>query len=147
MAKSEFISVEAYVDGAVEALSGTSRSLKSISKKTLGIIARGSVKAIKQAIRNSNLERGTGELLKAYRYKIKKDGSEANVFPMALNSGSTIFPKAMTLSYGHSGATKRAKEWDIKPRCFVQAGQKEAEKDWSAEISALVSKELEKYWG
>lgn len=142
-----FISVEAYVDGAVDALSGTSKSLRSISRQALRIVARGSVRAIKAVLRGSDLEKRSGELLKAYRFKVKKDGSEANVFPKALNSDSTIFPKAMTLSYGHFGATKRSASWNIRPRCFVQAGNKEAEKDWSGEISEMVSKELKKYWG
>lgn len=132
-----------------EALAGTSKSLKSIQKTTLRIAAKGTANTVKAAIRSSDLERRTGELLKAYTYKVKKSGDEANVFPKALTGkDSTIFPKAMTLSYGHSGPTKRAKSWFIAPRNFVQAGEQYAEKgQYMDDVQKYIDKELEKYWG
>ena len=87
-------------------------------------------------------------MVKGYTYKLKKDGTEANVFPRALTSKDrTIFPKAMTLSYGHEGPTKRAKNWRIVPRGFVQRGQQYAESgSYMDEVQKLIDKELDKYW-
>lgn len=136
------------IEEVQKALSGTRKSLKSIQRQVLGTIARGTVKAIKASIQGSDLQKRTGELLKAYRYKVKKSGNEANVFPKALNSDSSIFPKAMTLSYGHSGKTKRAENWEIKPRGFVQDGNKYAESgNYTDDLNKLIEKELKKYWG
>lgn len=143
----QFLSVQADIAEVQEALAGTSKSMLSIQKQTVGIIAKGTVKAIKTAI-NSTTEKRTGELSKAYRYKVRKDGSEANVFPKALRSDSTIFPKAMTLSYGHSGPTKRAKNWSIKALGFVQSGQQYVESGgYMNDIEEMVQKQLDKYWG
>ncbi len=143
----EFLSIEADVSGAQEALAGTSKSLKSIKKQTVGIVARGAVKQIKAVI-NATTQKHTGELSKAYRYKVKRDGSEANVFPKALNSKDTIFPKAMTLSYGHSGETKKAKNWNIRALGFVQTGRAWIESGaYMNDIENMVDKQLHKYWG
>lgn len=141
------LGIEADVSGAVKALEGTSKSLKSIERQVVGIVARGGVKAIKSAIRTSGLQRRTGELLKAYRYKVKKSGGEANIFPKALNSSSTIYPKAMTLSYGHTGPTRRNSRWEILPRCFVQSGREWIESGkYDRDIERMVQKQLDKYW-
>lgn len=144
----QFLSIQTDISEVQDALAGTSKSLKSIQKSVLRIAAKGTANAVKAAIRTSDLNRRTGELQKAYTYKVKKDGSEANVFPKALNSGDrTIFPKAMTLSYGHSGPTKRAKAWFIAPRNFVQAGDQYAESGkYMDEIQKYIDKELDKYW-
>lgn len=145
----QIISAQVDIEEVQKALAGTSKSLKSIQKATLRIAAKGTANTIKAAIRSSDLERRTGELQKAYVYKVRKDGSEANVFPKALTAKDrTIFPKAMTLSYGHSGPTKRAKAWFIAPRNFVQAGQQYAEKgQYMDDVQKYIDKELEKYWG
>lgn len=144
----QFLSIQTDISEVQDALAGTSKSLKSIQKSVLRIAAKGTANAVKAAIRTSDLNRRTGELQKAYTYKVKKDGSEANVFPKALNSGDrTIFPKAMTLSYGHSGPTKRAKAWFIAPRNFVQAGDQYAESGkYMDEVQKYIDKELDKYW-
>lgn len=144
----QFLSIQTDISEVQDALAGTSKSLKSIQKSVLRIAAKGTANAVKAAIRTSDLNRRTGELQKAYTYKVKKDGSEANVFPKALNSHDrTIFPKAMTLSYGHSGPTKRAKAWFIAPRNFVQAGDQYAESGkYMDEIQKYIDKELDKYW-
>lgn len=136
------------VSAVQEALSETSKSLKSIQRSTLRVVASATAKTVRAAIISSDLHVRTGELRKAYTYKLKRDGSEANVYPRALTNGDrTIFPKAMTLSYGHQGPTKRARNWRIVPRGFVQRGQQYAENgDYMDEVQKLIDKELEKYW-
>lgn len=136
------------VSAVQEALSETSKSLKSIQRSTLRVVASATAKTVRAAIISSDLHVRTGELRKAYTYKLKRDGSEANVYPRALTSGDrTIFPKAMTLSYGHQGPTKRFRNWRIAPRGFVQRGQQYAENgDYMDEVQKLIDKELEKYW-
>lgn len=143
----EYISVEADIEEVIKALDSTNKGLKSIQKQTIGIIAKGTVKAIKTVIKSS-VNNHTNELINAYRYKVKKDGSEGNVYPKALNNDSTIYPKAMTLSYGHSGPTKTSKNWYIKPRGFVQAGKLYVESGgYNAEVEKMIDKQLKKYWG
>lgn len=139
---------EVDVSAVQDALSETSKSLKAIQRDTLRVVARATAKTVRAAIISSDLHVRTGELRKAYTYKLKRDGSEANVYPRALTSGDrTIFPKAMTLSYGHQGPTKRARNWRIVPRGFVQRGQQYAENgDYMDEVQKLIDKELNKYW-
>ncbi len=136
------------VSAVQEALSETSKSLKSIQRSTLRVVASATAKTVRAAIISSDLHVRTGELRKAYTYKLKRDGSEANVYPRALTNGDrTIFPKAMTLSYGHQGPTKRFRNWRIAPRGFVQRGQQYAENgDYMDEVQKLIDKELDKYW-
>jgi len=149
MASGQLIQTQVDIEEVEKALAGTSKSLKAIRKSVLRIAAKETAKRVKAAINASDLHRRTGELSKAYVYKIKRDGSEANVFPKALSGkDKTIFPKAMTLSYGHDGATKRASNWHIAPRGFVQSGQQYAESGaYMTEVQKMVDKELEKYWG
>ena len=145
---SQILATEVDVSAVQEALSETSKSLKAIQRQTLRVVAKATAKTVRAAIISSDLHVRTGELRKAYTYKLKRDGSEANVYPRALTSGDrTIFPKAMTLSYGHEGPTKRARNWRIVPRGFVQRGQQYAENgDYMDEVQKLIDKELEKYW-
>lgn len=145
---SQILATEVDVSAVQDALSETSKSLKSIQRSTLRIVARATAKTVRAAIISSDLHVRTGELRKAYTYKLKRDGSEANVYPRALTNGDrTIFPKAMTLSYGHQGPTKRFRNWRIAPRGFVQRGQQYAENgDYMDEVQKLIDKELEKYW-
>lgn len=140
MAKTgSFLSVEADVSRAQTALAGTSKSLVSISRQAMSIIGKGVRKETIKAIRITTNKR-TGELLKAYRYKVKKDGSEVNVFPKALNGEGTIFPKVMALNYGTSNGR-------LKALGFVQAGEKYAESNaYESEIDKMIQKELDKYW-
>jgi hypothetical protein len=145
---SQILATEVDVSAVQDALSETSKSLKSIQRSTLRIVARATAKTVRAAIITSDLHVRTGELRKAYTYKLKRDGTEANVYPRALISGDrTIFPKAMTLSYGHNGPTKRFRNWRIAPRGFVQRGQQFAENGgYMDEVQKLIDKELEKYW-
>lgn len=145
---SQILATEVDVSAVQDALSETSKSLKSIQRSTLRVVARATAKTVRAAIISSDLHVRTGELRKAYTYKLKRDGTEANVYPRALTSGDrTIFPKAMTLSYGHNGPTKRFRNWRIVPRGFVQRGQQYAENgDYMDEVQKLIDKELEKYW-
>lgn len=132
-------SVKADIEEVQKALSGTRKSLKSISRQTLGIIARNTVKVIKKEIKATTTRR-TGELLKSYRYRIRRDGKQANIFPKALNKESTIFPKVMALSYGR-------KNDRLRPRGFVQKGMEYTEKgDFEPELQKMINKELAKYW-
>ena len=142
------IVTEVDVSAVQDALSETSKSLKAIQRDTLRVVAKATAKTVRSAIISSDLHVRTGELRKAYTYKLKKDGTEANVFPRALTSKDrTIFPKAMTLSYGHEGPTKRAKNWRIVPRGFVQRGQQYADSgSYMDEVQKLIDKELDKYW-
>lgn len=134
--------VSADISKAQKALSETDKSLSSIQRKTLSIIGRGTVKAIKGGIRTS-LKKRTGELLKAYRYKTRKNGT-ATVYPNGEN-GSTIFPKAYVQNYGYEGKTKRA--WN-KPHNFVQKGEQYANSNsYMNEVEKMIDKELKKYWG
>ena len=140
MAKTgSFLSVEADISRAQTALAGTSKSLASISRQAMGIIGKGVRNETIKAIRITTNKR-TGELLKAYRYKVKKDGSEVNVFPKALNGEGTIFPKVMALNYGTSNGR-------LKALGFVQSGEKYAESNaYESEIDKMIQKELDKYW-
>lgn len=143
----EPISIEADVSDVIEALSGTSKGLTSIKRQTVGIVARGTVKVIKSFI-NSNAGKITGELAKAYRYKVHKDGSQANVFPKAIQSGNKIVPKVVVQSYGHSGPTKKDKNWDIKAVGFIQAGKAWVDSgSYMSDVEKMVDTQLEKYWG
>lgn len=141
------ISIEADVSEVVEALSGTAQGLTSIKRQAVGIVARGTVKQIKAFI-SSNAGRITGELAKAYRYKVHKDGSQANVFPKAIHSGNKIVPKVVVQSYGHSGPTKKDRNWDVKAIGFIQAGKAWVESgSYMSDVEKMVDTQLEKYWG
>ena len=143
----EILSIEADINQVEQALAGTSKSFETIRRQAVGIIAKGAVKKIKAVIQTSTQKR-TGELLKAYRYKVRRDGTQANVFPKAINSDSTIYPKAMTLSYGHNGKTRRASSWHIKALGFVQSGKAWVDSGaYMPDLENMVDKELNKYWG
>ena len=159
--KGQMISIEADVKEAQKALSGTSKSLKSISRKVVSVAARGTVKTIKGAIR-ANTQRRTGELLKAYRYKVEKDGS-AIIFPKGADGSHLILAKASVLTHGATitprkgrgwlqvkgnGYFARPKEVTIRPRGFVQAGERYAKNgEYMNDLQKVVDKELAKYWG
>ena len=134
-----------------KALSGTTKSLKSIARQTSGIIARTTVKQIKAVIKSGIYSHKgkrprTGELKKAYTYKVHKNGTAA-IFPKAINGNNKIFPKCSVLSYGHSGATRRARSFDVKAVAFVQAGDKWIEQgQYIPEINKMIDKTLDKYW-
>lgn len=143
----EILGIEADINQVEQALSGTSKSFETIRRQAVGIIAKGAVNKIKAVIQATTQKR-TGELLKAYRYKVRRDGTQANVFPKAINSDSTIYPKAMTLSYGHSGKTARAANWHIKALGFVQSGKAWVDSGaYMPDLENMVDKELNKYWG
>lgn len=145
MAENQMLNVSVDVAEVEKALSGTTKSLKSIARQTVGIISRTSVKQIKAAIKSGTTKR-SGELIKAYKYKVHKDGT-ATIYPKAINSGAKIFPKCSVLSYGHSGPTRRAKSFEIKAIRFVQAGDQWIESGgYIPEINKMIDKTLEKYW-
>ncbi len=147
MAKqSNWISVSADVEEVQKALAGTAKSLTSIQRQTIAVIARGTVKAIKQGIKETT-GRHTGELLKCYGYRIRRDGSRGTVYPRG-TSGSKIFPKAFVQNYGHEGKTKKAQNWSVAPKCFIQKGEQYASGSaYMPELQNLVDKTLSKYWG
>lgn len=135
-----FISAEMQVSAAAEALEGTAAGLPKIQRKVLQAAAKGTRQKIVAGIRRTT-KRRTGELLKAYRYKLRKDGSQVNIFPRKATKDSRIFPKAYTLNYGVPG-----KGW--KARGFVEEGERYAESnEWMAQVDKAVQKELDSYWG
>lgn len=149
MAQSAWITAEAEVDAVVEALKGTSRSLTSIQKQALGIIARKGAQEIRKDIKSKikDRTRSKGGLAKSYGFRVKRDGSEANIYPRGA-SGSDIFPKAMVQNAGHEGPTARARSWKVAPKAFVDHTENFLEsKDFSAELSKMADKALKKYWG
>lgn len=140
MGSGAIVSIEADVAAAQAALEGTGKGMAAIRRRALSAAAQGTRRATAAAIR-STTERRTGELLKAYRYKVKKGAREANVFPRKATKDSQIFPKAYALSYGTEKTAHRA-------RGFVQAGRAYAEGGaYKADIERLVQKELDKVWG
>ena len=161
MSERPFISIRADVEDAQERLSETSKSLKSIRRQTVGIAARTTVRQIKSVIR-STTKRQTGELLKTYGYKVKKDGTSASVYPKtAASNNHLILARIATLSFGNdisinrrkwlqvngSGFYARPKSVHIDPRGFVQSGEIFAGKGaYMAEVEKMIQKELDKTW-
>lgn len=132
------LSIEIDDSEVQRALAGTKKSVKAIQKGVLRIVGQQVVKALRGAIRASGLHRVTGELLKCYRYKVRKDGSQVNIFPKGA-SGSHIFPKVYTLNYGH----KRH-----RPYSFIEKGYDAANgNSYDDAMQKFVDKELKKYWG
>lgn len=141
------LGIKVDVEEVQNALSVTNKSLKSIKRSTLLIAAKSTAKQVKALIAASDLQTRTGELKRAYTYRVKKDVSSAVVYPKAISGKNTIYPKAMTLSYGHDGPTVRASHWTIRPRGFVQGGEKyAAEESYLPAIQKMIDKELEKFW-
>lgn len=149
MGKQNWITVEADISEVQKALEGTTKSLTSIQKQALGIIARSGVKQIRKEIKLSilNKSRSTGALSSSYGFRVKKDGSEANIYPRG-TSGADIFPKAFVNNYGFSGPTVRAQNWNFAPKGFVQKTESYlAEGNFDTELKKMVDKTLSKYWG
>ena len=135
-----FIAVKPEVEAVQKALSGTATGLTQMQRQVLSIAAKGTRKKIIAGIR-ATTKRRTGELLKAYRYKVRKDASEANVYPRKASKKSQIFPKVYTLNYGLKGTRYMA-------RGFVERGEQYAEAgEYMQEANKYVQKELDKYWG
>lgn len=148
MAKSQWIVVDAEIEEVQRALAETSKSFTSIQKQALGIIARQGVKTVRMNIRKTikNRSRSTGELQKAYSFRVKKDGSEANIYPKG-TAGSKVFPKAYVQNYGYSGSTARAKEWNIMPKGFIESTENFLDSNnFEPELDKMFNKVLAKYW-
>lgn len=161
MSERPFISIRADIEDVQERLSETSKSLKSIRRQTVGIAARTTVKQIKTVIR-ATTKRRSGELLKTYGYKVKKDGTSASVYPKtAASNNHLILARIATLSFGNdisinrrkwlqvngSGFYARPKSVHIDPRGFVQSGETFAGKGaYMAEVEKMIQKELDKAW-
>lgn len=142
--KSQWIVVEAEIDAVQKALEKTSKSFTSIQKQALGIIARQGVQFIRRDIKSTILhpERSTGELQKSYGFRVRKDGSEANIFPKGAN-GSKIFPKAFINNYGID--TEKMKR---KPKGFIEKTENLLdERNFDDDLTKMVNKTLDKYWG
>lgn len=140
-----FISIEADIEQTQKALEKTAKSVSSISATTLRIVAKDAVKVIKATIKNSGLNKRSGELLKCYDYrKSKRNANMFVVYPEALNGEASIFPKVMALSYGSDKRPNR----HLKAFGFVQAGQRAIENgNYKTQIEEMIDKELQKYWG
>lgn len=145
MAKqSNWIVVEAEIDAVQKALEKTSKSFTSIQKQALGIIARKGVQFIRRDIKSTILhpERSTGELQKAYGFRVRKDGSEANIYPKG-ESGSAIFPKAFINNYGiDKEKMKRS------PKGFIERTENLLDENtFENDLQTMVNKTLDRYWG
>lgn len=133
------ISAQVEVAAVQEALSGTSAGLSAMRGRVLSAAGKGTRQKVNQAIR-ATTKRRTGELLKAYRYRVKKDAGQVNIYPRKATKASQVFPKAYTLNYGLEGTAH-------VPRGFVERGEAYAENgEYMAEAEKLVQKELDKYW-
>ncbi len=139
------INISVDVKEVQEALKGTALSLERIQKKTIAVINKGVLKAIKSAYRSTlkpknaiRYER-TGALYKAL--KSSNNGETGNVFPRALSNGRNwAMGIACILNYG----AKNGKQ----PRGFIQKGELYAQNgSYMAEVEKMVDKELDKYWG
>ena len=142
------ICVEADINAVQEALKGTAKSMKSIRRQALGIVGRVTAKATRQAV-TATTTRRTGELAKAYGYKVAKDGSYVSVWPkdkaVAANN-HLVLAKVAVLSYGYDAGHRKGPH--VTARGFVQAGRDVAERGgWEPEMQKMVEKELKKYWG
>lgn len=149
MGQNKWISVEAEIGEVQKALAGTSRNFTSIQKQALGILARNTVRTLRNAIKTGikDKSRSTGGLQKAYGFRVKKDGSEANIYPRGA-SGGEIFPKAFVQNYGYEGPTVRAKNWSVKPKGFVQQAELKLQgNDYNSELNKMIDKVLAKEWG
>lgn len=149
MSSIQMVSIKADVDEVQKALKGTAKSMKSIRKQALGIVGRVESKATRQAITASTGKR-TGDLRKAYSYKVAKDGSTVTVWPRPkdkMEEGRKVFLKSVILSYGYNAGPGR-KGPHVAARNFVQAGQTYVESGgYEADLQKIVDKELKKYWG
>ena len=128
------------IDEVEKGLETIQANLVKVRRKTLQVVAQGTRKALNAAIRFKT-KRRTGELLKAYRYKVRKDASQVSIFPKGLTAKSKIFPKVYALNYG---SEKR----NIKPRSFIQAGELYAQEgEYMRDVEKkVIEKELLKYW-
>ncbi len=149
MSSVQMVSIKADVEEVQKALKGTAKSMKSITKQALGAAGRGAAKTIRKAIASSVTKR-TGELSRAYGYKVKKDGSAVTVWPKdkAVQANNhLVLAKAAALSYGYNAGPGR-KGPHVTARNFVQAGERYIETGgYEAEFQKIVDKELKKYWG
>lgn len=149
MARGNWIVVEAQVDEVQKALAGTSKSMRSIQRQAVGIVARKGVRLVRKHIRQAiaDRSRSKGALAKSYGFRVRKDGSQASIYPRG-EAGSSVFPKAFVNNWGHTGPTKRAAEWKVAPKGFVQRTEEELSSDsFRAELGAMVDKVLRRYWG
>lgn len=135
----------------IRALDKTTKSIESIENQTLGIIGRTTARVVTQAMRESlpkrsklNLKNKHESLRKqGFTYKVKKGKGEVNIYPKTLNYGSDIFPQASVLSFGHFGATQRARSFTINPHYFVQSGDKYIEMGlYQSEVDKMIEKTL-----
>lgn len=135
----ELLEVKVTKEAVEKALAGTRLSMKSIRNKTMSVIGRGALKAVKSGIKET-LQKRTGALLKSYVYK----KGVVRIDPRIPN-GSDTFRKVYTLNYGYSGAVARAHN---RPHSFVQRGEEYVKSGgYMGDVQKMVDKELKKYWG
>lgn len=160
------IDIQIDTKGVEQALSQTAKGVKSIQKQTVGIIAKGYVKEIKRQITATGIKKISGELYKAYRYKVK--GDVATIYPKSQTPGkkanTLIMAKAGTLNYGNtisvrkgrkflqvsgSGYWARPKRVSIRGRDFLGRAENLYinNERYNADVEKMVEKQLKKYWG
>lgn len=159
------IDVSIATKGVEQALAQTGKGVKSIQKQTVGIIAKGYVKEIKRQITATGIKKRSGELYKAYRYKVK--GDTAKIYPKAQESGkkanNLLLAKVSTLNYGNTINVRngrkflqisgkyyaRPKRVTIKARNFLQKAEQIyiGGGRYTEDVEKMVDKQLSKYWG
>jgi len=151
--------------GVEQALSQTAKGVKSIQKQTVGIIVKGYVKEIKRQITAAVLKKITGELYRAYRYKVK--GDTATIYPKSQATGRTanalIVAKTGTLNYGNTISVRKARKFlqisgqyfarpkkvSIRGRDFLGRAEQIyiGGGRYTTDVETMVDKQLKKYWG
>lgn len=153
-----------------KALSGTTKSVKSIQKGILSIIGRGAraeIKKITKSIKGNGLVAGRYpySIANAFTYKVKADGSKVSVYPKKIEknrSNDLTVPVISTLNYGKnitvrngrkylvfqtSDGWKKCKSVKIPGHHFVEAGKSYAgSSKYNNEVEKYIQKELDKYW-
>lgn len=145
MMQGSLLDIKVTKEYAERALAGTRLSMKTIAKKTLAVIGRGALKAVKSGIRQT-LQKRTGALLKTYVYKGNKAGTSGQVrVNPKIKNGDDTFRKVYALNYGYSGPVGRAHNF---PHSFVQKGEEYlAGGSYIGEVQKMIDKELKKFWG
>lgn len=152
--------------GVVQSLTQTGKGIKSIQKQTVGIIAKGYVKEIKRQITATGIKKRTGELGKAYRYKVK--GDTATIYPASQANGkqakSLIVAKTGSLNYGTTINVRKGRKFlqvnggkyfarpkrvSIRGRDFLGRAENLYinNERYTQDVEKMVEKQLKKYWG
>lgn len=146
-----------------DALKQTNLNHKKIVKKVLSEVGKKQAKIFNRYIGQST-KKITGELKKAYTYKVKVTDFEEKVTMYARSKGKeSIYPKLMTLNYGAhikpvtcktliihgDGWWARPISVNIQGRHFLEPAWQSygAKGDFTEDAQKVIDKELDKFWG